>query len=481
MRALKKQINEELKNGHMFPKEKKLYMIFRKILNIFCFGEEAWNDSVSDPRTDVSSDKKTKKEKILNFIFCKDSRDGHSKFHKLLMFLLIFTSGMGSVGAVFGIRPSYVVAFTVAVFLAVDKIRTLDLTENRRYLWMLAFMFVWGAYSLVQGVIAKDMTYYAIYLKGLFINIFLVFVIIDYVRDVDDVRFLLYCFAAYIAVCLTIGFVEICADLHIVNVRATSRWRPHSFYGNENDNGAVLAYGAYAIFLCFLKARIRQMKIIFLHLLGVTAFEIVMSRSRAAILGLVSMALFTALFTFLVRVREGSKKTYRIILASGFAFFVIAVALTFIIFTPTELVELLSGEGNKESDSLRFDLIISGIRSLFDSYGLGLGAGQSITLNGINLHNFYLELLTEYGVIIGGVFLALMLGIMLEFKEFKWSLDKKRNTVADGLVRSFPIALAVIGIGPSSAMNMRATWIIIGLVFAFKYVSENGQRTAEIK
>ena len=449
---------------------------FRKILNIFCFGEEIEKSSES-----VASEKGSKKGMIRRFVFERSALDGHTPLYRLLVFLLIFTSGMGSVCSFMGIRPSYVAAFAVAVMLGIDKLRTLDFTANRRYLFALAFLFVWGAYALLQALFVRDVSFYAIYLKGLFINIFLIFVIIDYVRDANDVRFLLYCFATYIAVCLAIGLFEIFTNVHIVRIRETSNWLPHSFYGNQNDNAAVLAYGVFVILLCLLRSDSYGVRSVFSVLLAVAIFEVIATESRAAILGLCVMAVFTALLAFLVYVRERSRKTYRILLISGFSLFLLALCSVFIVFTPAELIELLSGEGNQASDSLRLNLIISGIRSLFETYGLGLGAGQSITLNGINLHNFYLEILSEYGAIIGGTFVAGMIAIMFEFTEFKWSCDKERNLVADGLLRSFPIALVLIGIGPSSAVNIRSTWVIISIAFALKYVSGNTQRTAEIK
>ena len=47
----------------------------------------------------------------------------HGALYKVLIFLLIFTSGMGEVGAVYGIKPSYIAAFAAHSAGAADSVR----------------------------------------------------------------------------------------------------------------------------------------------------------------------------------------------------------------------------------------------------------------------------------------------------------------------------------------------------------------------
>lgn len=411
---------------------------------------------------------KTAKEKIVSFFFPKWGQTSHSPFYKIMILILIFTSEMESCWTALGMRPLYSVVIAVSVVLILEKIISGYITGNKYFLAFIGFLFLWGAYALVQGVFITNTLYYEMFIKGIFFNIFLVFVLIDFVRNIEDIRFLMYCFIAYITLCLVIGVFEIIGDVHVVNVRDTSHWLPHSFYWNENDNAAVLVSGAYVMLMCLFEAKEKKWRIILAVMIAVTVFETVMTKSRAAILGLIVLSLFTALFALLVRVARRSKRTYRIIVISGVALFVLAIATVFMIFTPDELVELLSGDGNKESDSLRFNLVFSGIRSVFETYGLGLGAGQSITLNGINLHNFYLELISEYGIVIGGIFCAFVIGIMFDLKG---DPKNERNIFTDALIRSYPIVLAVIGIGPSSALILRPMWMVLVMAFTMKYVN----------
>ena len=102
----------------------------------------------------------------------------HGALYKVLIFLLIFTSGMGEVGAVYGIKPSYIAAFAVAVVFTVNKVRDFYVTRNKYYLAYLLFAFFWGLYALVQGAFVKDASLWFIYAKALFVNIFIIFVFI---------------------------------------------------------------------------------------------------------------------------------------------------------------------------------------------------------------------------------------------------------------------------------------------------------------
>ena len=409
---------------------------------------------------------------ISNIFSCPKHPKTHTLLYKILIFILIFSSGMGDVGAIGGIKPSYIAAVAVIAVFLVEKIKSFGFTKNKYYIAFSLFALFWGLYAFVQGAFVRDASIWFMFLRFLATNVFLLLIILDYVREASDVDFLLDCFTVYIAVCLIIGFFEIFGDLHIVNIRDTSRWLPHSFYGNENDNAAVLLFGVIAILISIFRSKSTVKRIVLGVLLAVSVYQITATDSRAAILSLIVLVLTSAVFVLLSLIARRSKKAYFIILGSAITLFVVGVVTVMLNFTLTEFIELFTTDGDRESDMQRAELLVAGVRAIFESYGFGLGAGQSILLQNINMHNFYLEIFADYGIFIGVLFCLFLLGISFDLKGTLG--DVKHNIFVDGIIRSMPIVMVIAGIGPSSAFKLRGTWIIIGIVFALKYVYAPG-------
>ncbi|TPG12973.1 hypothetical protein EAH87_17765 [Sphingomonas koreensis] len=129
-------------------------------------------------------------------------------------------------------------------------------------------------------------------------------------------------------------------------------------------------------------------------------------------------------------------------------------------------------ELSQDSSGARAQLILNGLDALRETKGLGVGGGGSKTVqeesvfqagNLTSMHNFWVELLVE-----GGVVVALVFGTWYVF--FLWRLWKVARSSPDTTLRYFGRALftgffgfLVAAIGPSSVIYMLPMWMMVGI------------------
>lgn len=130
-----------------------------------------------------------------------------------------------------------------------------------------------------------------------------------------------------------------------------------------------------------------------------------------------------------------------------------------------------------KSDSLRIDLIAAALRYLRDSGWVGTGAGsyEAIMWNdpgsGIsyrtNLHNAFVELLSQYGVVVFAPYVALLLAltwVALRPRPGRTVADQSRVVRAE--VLGHLVALAALGITASSALALQTWWLMLASAVA---------------
>ncbi|MXP40272.1 hypothetical protein GRI75_01265 [Altererythrobacter soli] len=124
------------------------------------------------------------------------------------------------------------------------------------------------------------------------------------------------------------------------------------------------------------------------------------------------------------------------------------------------------------STGARAQLIRNGLDALYDSGGLGVGAGGSWVIQEKSLfqvreitsmHNFWIELLVEGGVLFALLFAAWYARFLVQlWKVAKSSRSPERRYLAKSLFAGF--AGFIIGaIGPSTVIYMLPMWMLVGI------------------
>jgi teichuronic acid biosynthesis protein TuaE len=134
-----------------------------------------------------------------------------------------------------------------------------------------------------------------------------------------------------------------------------------------------------------------------------------------------------------------------------------------------------------DSVGIRTQLILNGMDALRETYGLGVGAGGSLTVQRNaasdkigeigSMHNFWVELLVDGGVLFAALFLAWSGWLVWRL----WQIGRSsEHTILRYLGQA--LSLGFVGfffsaIGPSSVIYMLPMWMVIGLALAVVWLN----------
>ncbi|MFY0744754.1 O-antigen ligase family protein [Solibacillus silvestris] len=129
-----------------------------------------------------------------------------------------------------------------------------------------------------------------------------------------------------------------------------------------------------------------------------------------------------------------------------------------------------TGDYQLDSIGVRHMLIERGIQGLKDTYGIGVGGGASNALSPINgvqsMHNFWIELLVEGGVIFFSIFVFWYIALTLKlFKVYKRAKDTKIRYYSLSLFLSM-IGFSFGAVSASTVIYLFPMWIMFGFAIA---------------
>ena len=133
--------------------------------------------------------------------------------------------------------------------------------------------------------------------------------------------------------------------------------------------------------------------------------------------------------------------------------------------------EYLLIDANSRNDSIgvRKTLIDQGIEGLKNSYGLGVGGGASTSLGSVrgieSMHNFWIEILVEGGVLFFIAFLIWYLTLLNNLRRAAKSSDKRISYFATASLISL-VGFVFGAISTSSVIYFFPMWILFGFAIA---------------
>ena len=403
-------------------------------------------------------------------------KGSHSFIASLIMTFFIISLGLGESFAIGGIKIIYIfTSLVLLVFIAQRKIIRRRKTEELKFL---DFCFLWVLYGAIQYFWAIDKSIWMFFYRSLLINVLVVLIIFSFVQTLDDWVLVAKAFTVSIAISLLVGFWEILTGQHLfvedyskMNSNTVMYYlnKPSTFFGNVNDYASVLFLGLIIITILFIICReerntmYRRAARILSYLIAVSSviYQIIVTSSRGAILSL-PLFLFTlfGFYYFNKLLKDKSVFKKNAVLTAIIILSVIFVLL-FLSFNSIETFGVNSS-GDLKSNQTRILLIKRAFDAFLNTFGFGVGPGQTVAINGINLHSFYLEVLFEYGVLIGGY-------VVFTFFRLAYASKIAINETIDAIVKSFPIVLLVLGLSSSKLFSIRLTWVTFALIFSIKY------------
>ncbi|MEH7344979.1 hypothetical protein V7122_14090 [Bacillus sp. JJ1532] len=384
----------------------------------------------------------------------------HVSKTKYALFGLVTASCLGETFNLFGIKLSWVLAILTMVLFFLEylnnKIR-IPTYDIKKYV---SFFTLWFIYATLQMLFILQNDYAISSYFSLVVNVFIVIMLALNLHSIDDLIFINRGLILGLIINLLIAFWEIATGNHIVPLSDIDqlyyRNKPVSVFVNGNDLATFICCGIVSVILNY--ALTKKNWIITLAIIIASVFVLIQIDARAPIYGMVLYCMSFTLIYILLVINKNSEYFFTIISIMLTFIGLIASLLVLYNYSLTELVSMISSPGNEKSDLLRLSLTKEAIQAFFNSAFLGIGPGQSINLLGINVHNFFLEIMSEFGVIIiSGIILI----FIYLFKAYKWKLPSLLTLC----IMSFPPAFVLIGISSSSANRIRATWILITLLY----------------
>ncbi|WP_077619735.1 O-antigen ligase family protein [Bacillus sinesaloumensis] len=332
----------------------------------------------------------------------------------------------------------------------------------------LIFLIGWFLYGVLSILWASDKVegIKELYYFGIFI--LLIFSIIASMDQKYLLKWVDYSFIIIGIITILLSFVELAFNTHLSTSRYVIEADKYgglglrvatAFFYNENDLSLFLV-----MVTPFFLVRFRK-SIFQLPILASILFIMFMNGSRIAIL-----AFIVQIVVFLFMIYRPQLKH---------------IVKFFLIFTPLYIGALIYYSGDiinkvfevmesteNNSTNTRLSLIYNGIRSIIDFFFVGVGAGNfqlhvnpSETNGIVNPHNWWIEVSTNYGVILFIFYLAFLIFI---FKKL-WVIFKRDNHVSALALSLFVsyIGFVIACIGPSRLFYFWPMWLLYGVTLAF--------------
>ncbi|WP_339060566.1 O-antigen ligase family protein [Tepidibacillus marianensis] len=364
------------------------------------------------------------------------------------------------------------------LFLKNDGEISLSHLKVSPIVWFLIFWFIYALVSMLWA----DSTLDAIKnINHLFVGFSLIiFVVFFFIDQLDYLRFYNLWIIILISL-LIIGLWNVLTGHQLgvstlVGLTNDQRFTPTSVFHNQNDFATYLALS-----LPFTLTLIRHGRNIWISISGllltlINIYLVFLTYSRSNYLAIAMGLVFWFLFYL-------SRKEKLLII--GLA--LVGVILLIILFPEPfhaaidilriQIDSLFVHDQGKESVNVRLNLIKNSLLFLYDHYGFGVGAGNAEyhmghfrvydTAGIVNVHNWWFELLVNYGVIIfvGYIYFYLSLIVMLK-KQYQHLMDRKEKMIAESLT----VGLVIFFLASTSSSTIIAfgpQWLFFAFVIGF--------------
>lgn len=410
---------------------------------------------------------------------------------KNMAYLTVVTSSIGA--SVISINLGFfqlsifraIIIFMVCAVVTKLLLRNGEISLNRKSesTYSIIFMLIWLIYAVLTLGWVED---YNGWIRAIsFLSLGVICVVL-YSRIFNTIDNILKAFRAMAIVILLhnlIGWYEINTGnymfLSIDRIIMYSRYNyPVTMFGNLNDFATFMLFSVFITYICAANTKKVLWKFIYTATMVSSASLLIITGSRANILGLI---LSVACFIFLSMRKQRARQTILILLTILF----ISILLMPDLFT--DFYSMLSGNlqfGFSEqigSDATRINLVKNGFLFLISTLGFGTGAGNIeywminygtyYTGNIANMHNWWMEILTGYGVLIFVLYITFYLKLFRDlYKTYRTSKDKKTISISLGIM-SIMAGFAIGSISSSSNISSEWLWVFWSIVIAYQGIS----------
>ena len=371
------------------------------------------------------------------------------------------------------------VIFVSAIFLNEGR---LNLSHIKVKLY-LQFFVLWLAYAFLSIIWAADQVKALRDIIFLFMGVSIVFLHVYYFQNLNYLKLLFGLLLLIFIALLPIGIWEIITGNHLKGAGLFGETRelvaasPSTVFYNPNDYAAyiVLSLPMILVWIRLYPKLVGRMFGILIIILGL--WILTMTYSRSCYIALLTG--FAFWFIFLLKLK--GKIKMMVIGASICILIIIAlqeqIQDTLIIMRSEMNSVLAIGSQDDESIAVRINLIKNALHFTAQSRGFGVGAGNAEYYmenykiypvgDVTNLHNWWAEILLNYGVFIFTGYVVLYISLLWNlWRIHKRVSDRTERMICESLLVGL-VSFFMASIGSSSIIALSPHWIYFGFVLAF--------------
>lgn len=421
-----------------------------------------------------------------------------NKWWENVFYLFLFSAFFGPAILNYSIGPFSLFPFRILFpFMAViflylyfkDSVFTWNQIHTKKVLWLFVF---WLVYALLSLLWVKSLTQGVMDLIFLLMGIGIIFFMVFLITKYKQFQYIFNIWIVSFLVILGIGVINHVLRIHLPISRISSAnpfygYIPTSVFVNENDFASFLSLSIFFVLSGILYFRNLFVRTAGLLLILVSIYMLEVTSSRANILAVVIGLGFW--FVFLTEVKFKIKLIFWASIASGISSILFFEKVNSLFNAIYQLVlSLIVTSGSDEtSTDIRLNLLKNSLIFLQNTFGFGVGTGNSEffmknyavypTGNIVNVHNWWVEILVNYGVVIFTLYCLIYLYLVKEL----YVINKDIPEQSQLKVVSVALLLAMIvfplsSVSPSSQIALNYFWVLYGFVIAFiNYYRVNNQ------
>lgn len=394
-----------------------------------------------------------------------------SQFIKILTYMLIFCIFMGSNFLKFNIfdtnlNAARIMMVIVSIVYVLGLIKKTNMNINNKSVkWCIVFFIVWSIWSVISIYKSLDIKMYLIMNFYICIGTVNILFFIKYI-DLEKHKVNIF------NIIIISVFINC---LYYIFLYFIMKKDVGGLYYNPNDLATILTLAIpIIIYMIFYEKKIID-KIIYGIILSVYIFTFANIMSRGCVLGVV-FAVISMTILVIVKNRKKLLHNKKVIILLIVISLVSIIIGRYVWIHYVGKIDLSPIENAKTSNEVRVNLIYNGIHFLRSNCNwlLGIGAGNNIyylqnysvytTHEIYNFHNFWMDLIVEYGALIFIGFIVTYLTICKElYKKSENNFFKNINTVFLFFLLSFMVS----SISSSSIITREWLWLTFAIIISY--------------
>lgn len=422
---------------------------------------------------------------LLSFIVLKPFINSNTMLENLL-FLLIVSSFFGPAIASVNVGPFSIFPYRLLFLIVLplflikyfqkDYITPWSKINVKAIVW---FHIIWIIYALISLVWAKSIKAGIIDLIFLVIGISLIFFVTFTFKKVRHYVNLFYIWIFMFLLLLIFGLINNLTLYHFpvsrfYGIDTYQKSIPTSVFANENDFASFISISFFFALALFNNSKRIAVKIASSGLLLFALYIMSLTSSRANYIAILLGLAFWFLFFTSRRIKR--YLIVALLFVSTVAIIVFPVKIYNGYNSIYNLLATLFNTSEGSSVNIRINLIKNSIHFVSESLGWGIGSGNSeyyMNLFGkypthtiVNIHNWWIEIMVNYGIFIFTGYLLLYMGLIYYLFHIFKETTGNNKMIAEALCTAL-IAFFLASISPSSQITLNYLWLLFAFAIGF--------------